>query len=52
MIALALLLAAEADGLKDRGDGVLIVAEVKSCIGGKVFALASDPRALKASGWK
>lgn len=33
--------AAEGDGLKDRGDGALIVAEVTTCKGGRVFALAS-----------
>ena len=33
--------AAEADSLKDRGDGAIIVAEVTTCKGGRVFALSS-----------
>lgn len=33
--------AAEADGLKDRGDGALIIAEVTTCKGGRVFALST-----------
>lgn len=33
--------AAEAEALKDRGDGAIIVAEVRSCGGGRVFALST-----------
>lgn len=33
--------AAAADALKDRGDGAIIVAAVRSCIGGRVFALST-----------
>jgi hypothetical protein len=33
--------ATEAAGLKDRGDGAVIVAEVTSCKGGRVFALST-----------
>ena len=31
----------EADALKDRGDGALVVAEVTTCKGGRVFALST-----------
>ncbi|MGZ6143533.1 MAG: hypothetical protein ACXWLM_09345, partial [Myxococcales bacterium] len=33
--------AAEADALKDRGDGAIVVAEVTTCKGGRVFALST-----------
>jgi hypothetical protein len=33
--------AAEADGLRDRGDGAILVAEVTTCKGGRVFALST-----------
>ncbi len=33
--------AAEADALKDRGDGAILVAEVTTCKGGRVFALST-----------
>ena len=33
--------AAEADAVKDRGDGAILVAEVTTCKGGRVFALST-----------
>jgi hypothetical protein len=37
----AAVVANDADGIKDRGDGAMIVAEVTTCKGGRVFALSS-----------
>ncbi|MCA1828275.1 MAG: hypothetical protein ABR567_04105 [Myxococcales bacterium] len=41
--------AAESDALKDRGDGAILVAEVTTCKGGRVFALSTGqpPRAAR-----
>jgi hypothetical protein len=33
--------ASEADGLRDRGDGAILIAEVTTCKGGRVFALST-----------
>jgi hypothetical protein len=37
----AAVVATEGDGIKDRGDGAVIVAEVITCKGGRVFALST-----------